>query len=193
MKKSTASVRKNAILKAAAALLAALLLVPALASCSNDDWYPAGMQLASDKDADYKLWVPSGWTVDLSTGVATAYVSDRDRTSVSLVAFNLRENPDVTAAEYWEENLPLLTSTFPDLQIEVNGDQLNIADVIGSKYVYTATVTNVSYRYTQILMVRAGYVYILTFTEAVESTEDHSEFFANIIEDFSFRDQKIEK
>ena len=99
----------------------AILLVLAFAftftACDDgDNWVPSGMKLASSDAVDYKLYVPSSWTVDISTGIVSAYVSDTDRSNITMIAFNL-ENEDnyMTVDEYWEKYEADLITTFPDL------------------------------------------------------------------------------
>jgi len=98
--------------------LAALLLL-ALTGCgmnNEDAWVPAGMQLASTDAVDYKLYVPSSWTVDVSTGIVSAYVSSTDRSNITMTAFNLEgEDVTMTPQEYWTRYEQQLLDTFPDL------------------------------------------------------------------------------
>ena len=65
--------------------IAALITHP---SCSKaDEFVPAGYKKASNDKADHTLYVPEGWTVDMSTGVTTAYA--KDRSSISFIGFEL--------------------------------------------------------------------------------------------------------
>lgn len=68
--------------------IALVLCVLALASCSRaDNYVPAGYKKASNERADYKLYVPESWTVDMSTGVTTAYATDKS--NISFIGFEL--------------------------------------------------------------------------------------------------------
>lgn len=108
---------KNSIKTFAVSLLLAAAL--ALTGCgdkSSDAWVPAGMQLASTDAVDYKLYVPSHWTVDVSTGIVSAYVSSTDRSNITMTAFNLEgEDITLTPQEYWTRYEQQLLDTFPDL------------------------------------------------------------------------------
>lgn len=71
------------------AFAAGLILAGALCSCKNpaDSFAPKGFMKISPENADYVLYVPDSWTADLSTGVTTAYVSAKDRSNISFMAF----------------------------------------------------------------------------------------------------------
>lgn len=71
------------------AVIAGVMLAGALCGCSNvtDSYAPKGFMKISPENADYVLYVPDSWTADLSTGVTTAYVSAKDRSNISFMAF----------------------------------------------------------------------------------------------------------
>ncbi len=75
-------------------VLASLLCLTVFASCgtTRDSYVPVGYQRASHSDAGYYFYVPNDWTTDLSTGVATAYVSAKDHSSVSFMAFEVNDS-----------------------------------------------------------------------------------------------------
>jgi hypothetical protein len=74
-------------------VLAALCCLGTLASCGDakDAFVPNGYQRVSHKNASYNFYVPNEWVPDLSTGVATAYVSSKDHSSVSFMAFEVND------------------------------------------------------------------------------------------------------
>ncbi len=75
-------------------VLAALLCLSLFASCANgqDAYVPNGYQRISHDNADYYFYVPNDWVADLSTGIATAYVSAKDHSSVSFMAFEVNDS-----------------------------------------------------------------------------------------------------
>ena len=96
-------------------LLLALALLPALfcVSCAKKgaDGAPTGYVSASDEQADFILYVPQKWTVDLSTAAAGAYYSASDPSSVSVMAWEL-PNTDTSLDDWWELNRSELESVF---------------------------------------------------------------------------------
>ena len=74
------------------------------------------MKKVSNEIVDYDLYFPNSWVTDLSTGVISGYVSNTDRSNVTMMAFNLEnENLYMTVDEYWEKYEAELLATFPDM------------------------------------------------------------------------------
>lgn len=77
-------------LKKISVLLAGLTLVGIIAGCgAADSFVPKGYKKISADKVGYRLYVPDNWIDDLSTGVATAYVSEKDRSNISFMAFEV--------------------------------------------------------------------------------------------------------
>ena len=189
------------------AVFAFILCISMLASCSKaDQFVPAGFKLASDKKADYSLYVPEGWIVDMSTGVTTAYVSKEDRSNISFMGFELSdaiinigtpnggngeaegsdtENnvPNIsTVDEYWAYYSSEFEKTFSDMTYEVEGENMLVSKNAAKKYVYTATVTGSEYKFMQIVTIKDGTVYILTYTARANVFDKHLEDVLDIAE-----------
>ena len=75
--------------KKISAFAAGLILAGALCGCGNpaDNFAPKEFKKISPENAGYVLYVPDSWTADISTGVTTAYVSAKDRSNISFMAF----------------------------------------------------------------------------------------------------------
>ena len=77
-------------LKKISVFLAGLMLVGIIAGCgAADSFVPKGYKKISADKVGYRLCVPDNWIDDLSTGVATAYVSEKDRSNISFMAFEV--------------------------------------------------------------------------------------------------------
>lgn len=188
--------------------LALVFCLGLMTSCKNpnDSFVPAGFKKASNKNADYTLYVPEGWIVEMSTGVTTAYVSERDRSNISFMGFELDdaiirfdkdgENGDgeapVTSGEngevnittidqYWDYYSSEFEKTFSDMEYSVNGENLLVSKIAAKKYVYTATVTGQKYKFMQVVTITKGTVYILTYTAHEEIFDSHLEKVEEIV------------
>ena len=181
--------------------LSLLLCLLCFAACgSADDFVPAGYRLISADGASYRLYVPEDWVEDLSTGVTTAYVSESDRSNISLMAFELDDSllhveiggteavseeattaedgtvPKITTAEqYWKYYEAEFLKTFSDMTYVTEGDDLLLSGQKAKKYVYTATVTGQSYEFLQVVALKDGVVYIFTYTATEAKFESHLE------------------
>jgi len=195
-------------------LLVCLSLILSACSDPNAGWVPAGMKLASTEAVDYTMYVPESWTVDVSTGIVSAYVSVSDRSNVTMTAFNLgSDDLYISLDEYWERYQGDLIATFPDIcytEAEVISPAETTADgetipaetaapehpgypistvmdnTAANKYYYTATVTGVTYKFMQLVSIRAGIAYVMTYTSTPDMFDEHIEEIDKIIEYFKF-------
>ena len=182
--------KKSALRAIAAALILTLTL--SAASCKNTDEYtpPAGYTLASNENADYCLYVPDKWTVDMSTGITSAYAGSGDYSNVSVTAQNLSgEQNYLTPSEYWEIYKTDLEATFPDIAYDEHtegGISLLLDENAAMKYSYTATVTGTEFHFISVVCIRSGTVYLITYTAQPAIYENHLEEVQNILDNFSF-------
>ena len=183
-------VRRIGYLLAAVSVTALSLL--ALSGCDKEDsgWYPAGMKLASDEKAEYRLYVPESWTVDMSTGVTSAYVGGSDYSNVSFIGMNLAGGGGVyNAAEYWEKYKTDLEATLTDIKYDestADGQAMLLDETEALKYSYTATVTGTEYHFMHVICVREGNAYMLTYTAVPAYYDLHAEDVQDIIDNFSW-------
>lgn len=178
-------------------IIASVMCILCFASCSKaDDYVPAGYKKASNKNADYDLFVPAGWTVDMSTGVTTAYASDRS--NISFVGFELDdtiirfdpvttggeessesgdENKDAedikTVDDYWKYYESTFSSTFSDMEYLTNGENMLLSGIEAKKYAYKATVTEIEYVFLQVVAIKDKTVYVFTYTARENLYESH--------------------
>jgi len=169
-------------------LLAAAMLI-SCAACAADSDTPAGMILASNEIVDYDLFVPDTWTVDLTGGAVSAFRSKNDPASVSVMVWNL-PYADSTLDDWWNTYRSEFDLIFRDFSL-ISTETTTLDGVAANKYVYTATLAENNYRYTQIAAVRRGSVYLMTLTELADSAEEtaaeRADEFAEIVEFFRWR------
>ena len=186
--------------KALIVLLTLIICTMGLVSCSSaDDYVPAGYVLASSKDVDYKLYVSDTWVVDMSTGVTTAYVSSSDLSNISFMGFeldssiiNINNGEGQTSSEtdgevdkddivsvddYWQYYASSFEQTFSDMVYETEGDNFLLGSnkLKAKKYVYTATVTGIKFRFLQVVAIQNKTVYIFTYTAREEAYDNNIE------------------
>jgi hypothetical protein len=183
----------------------------AASSCQQqDNWVPKGMKKITTGAVDYTMYVPDSWTVDISTGVVSAYVSATDRSNITMIAFNLEnENASMSIADYWTKYEGELLQTFPDMKYTdintteettatadtaaesvSNSKYVPVSIVLGgiaaNKYIYTASVTGVTYEYMQVICIRGGIAYLFTYTVIPENFDNHIAEIDSILANFSF-------
>lgn len=173
-----------------------LLLVMAISiftSCANSDsanGVPDGYQLISGNGLDYQFYVPQSWKADQTNGVSAAYVSDSDRSNVSFMEFDISDakiqfseggKNDEKLNAVWNYYDDLFNKTFADMKYETKGENTLMGGVAAKKYVYTATVTDIKLKYMQVMAVKEGTVYLMTYTASEGNYDAHIEEVTGIL------------
>ena len=142
---------------------------------------PAGMQLASFDEGAYRLFVPMSWVLYTQDGQTAAYVSDQDRTNVNMGAY-MPEQEKMSIAEFWElakTDYASKLSGFTVLEEDIydsSSDQtwnIQLGGRVADRFVFSATVDGVTYRYCQYVCAYASMFYILTYTSTEELYATH--------------------
>jgi len=184
---------KKVISFALAAIIFASCL--ALASCGkSEDGVPNGMKKASSDAASYIFYVPEVWQCDVASGATTAYYSNSDTSSVSVMTFSL-ENSDATADDWWEGFEDDFKKVYDDFSIESREDtKLDGEDAV--KYVFSGSLSHgeeekVEFKFMQIASVKrkplsAPEVYVITYTSSPDVYEEHLSDVQKMIDNFKF-------
>ena len=170
-------------------VLAAMLLI-CMTSCAKDESdLPEGMLLAENEAVDYQLYYPEDWQLDRNDGMISVYVSDKDRSNVSVTAFTASD--DVASVDDYlsmgeTTYFDYVKETFSDLDIITDGEEITLSGVPARQYVFTATVAGDLYKFRQIIAYYYGEVYMLTYTSTAEGFDNHSEEVGKIISEVRF-------
>ena len=167
---------------------------------SSDNIYeaesvPSGMKCASDVNiVDYYLFVPENWIVEKNgNAVSSAYVSESDKTNVSVMQWNVSTRDDY---DYWWNEYKLqLYSAFDYSAIPLSDNGTVIADANGKveykessiinvseegtavslnsnegrKYTYSVKIDGTVYDFSVYALLHNASVYVMTFTFKQES------------------------
>lgn len=150
-------------------ILVSLML--ALVSCGGDSEAPAGMKTASGEAADYVLYVPDDWTVDLVTTATGAYYSTDDPSNISVTAWEL-DHTDSTVEDWWEVERADIDLVFENVEI-VAETNTTIDGIAAKKYEYTASLGENNYKIMQVAAVKKSVVYVFTYTSVVDGYDLH--------------------
>ena len=200
-------------MKRITALLLVLVLSFSLCACAQDNTdAPEGMKLVDTETKNYSLYVPEHWSIDMSTGVVSAYASKADQSNISFTGFavdtaSLAKETVVsdTGSEieakgmidvFWESYSEDFAATFGDTMKYIDQDgketdspapaKTSLGGLAANKYTYTARVTGETYKFMQVVCIEAGYVYILTYTAVTEAFDSHLEDVESVISNFKF-------
>lgn len=175
------------------------LLILSLASCAKPPqtievtYAPDGgpsetvtMKLASNTSiVSYLLYVPNDWIIKDQSASTVAYISDENRTSVSVAQWNLTS--EFTTIDAWwtlhkEEN----SKTIPGFTVLYEGYELELDGIEAKSYTYTATFSGGTYKYKVVACINQGSVHVLTYTSTEELFPHHQDRFYLILDNFKF-------
>jgi hypothetical protein len=126
---------------------------------------PEGMKLASNKKVVlYSLYVPSDWTVAQSDAMTLAYVSEQNKSSVSVMQWNLTEQTktiDLWWSDYHKKELQNSFDTFTVLEEGIEGE---IDGIASKSYTYTVTISGTTYKYYVTAVIDQGSIHLITYT-----------------------------
>jgi len=168
--------------------LVSILLLLVFASCKDGDAQtPFGMKLASDPEiSSYYLYVPESWTTDIRTATTTAYYSENDPTSICAsfapLASTEQKDPDAYFESYKEE----FSAVFGELK-DLETDNPTLDGKPAKQYIYTATLAGTEYKFWQVICIRNGRVYTITYTSIVENFEKHTADMQSCLDNFRFQ------
>ncbi len=205
---------KKNILVRLSALLLCLASLFALASCAEDaeSDIPDGMQNATATGADFRLYIPTSWSLNTAYGISGGYYNSGNQSTVSVVKYaitadmeaEMQASADVDPEKGetrmdWFQAAKLLTPVKASATDGYRTLEAPISDVLGGvaarRYHYTATIQNVKLFFLQLVAERNGAFYVLTFS-AVEDlyamlyTDDRDAGdLGRMIEHFAFSDE----
>ncbi len=169
-------------------LLTAVILgvaVSAISCNSGSSDAPLGFKEISDDGVTYDLFIPDEWTADISTGITSAYFSAQDPSNISLMAFELDKLFE-SLPEYWATYEPTLKAILPDMEYVGEPDETTLDGSSAIQYVYTGTMSNVSYKFMQLITIKNSTVYIFTYTAEASKYDSHIEDVIAILNYFRF-------
>ena len=173
-------------MKRSLSLVIALIFVcTALFSCKKNDNVPDGMMLASGEAANYYLYVPDDWTIDLQTGATTAHVSSADLSNITASSWTL-EHTDDTVDTWHESQLDALNAGFTDYA-EESIRETTLDGVYAKEYVFTAKLGGEARKYRQIAAVKSGSVYVITYSTSPELYDTHNGDVDDVFAEFRFK------
>lgn len=182
-----------------AALLLCVILLLGLSACVNrgGEDVPDGMQIATAKGADFRLYIPTTWNVNTAYGVSGGYFSLSKQSTVSVVKYDVPE--EIAAIEGAKERIDAYWSTYCKaviLEQSLNGSfaelELSTPAVLGDvnayRYYCKGIVHGAELHFVQVVGERAGAFYVFSFTVEVSRYEELIEHAELMLSEFHFAD-----
>ena len=199
-------------------MLASIVLVLALASCTGGDpnnIAPEGMQLASDENCAYYLYIPENWALlDACSGGYVSYLDNEQefglKTDIANVTVSTFTAGDIKAEETGDTAETTADETVASERIqyidafwtmckesyarelngftvveEGKGTTLGLLDA--KEYVYTANFDNTEYKMMMTVTYSGGVMYIVTYTAKTVRYDTHMADVEKILSEFKFK------
>ncbi|MBE6589716.1 MAG: DUF1795 domain-containing protein [Ruminococcaceae bacterium] len=186
-------------------VLCAVLLL-AFSACTQGEEgevAPDGMQFATAAGADYRLYIPTHWSVNVDYGVSGGYYSLGTQSTVSAQKYPITEemrdampgegasNAKARADWFYEQSLKPLVASLASGGLEtvdVNCVAVLLDGVNARQYHVTATIKDVKLQFVHVVGERKDAFYVIALTVADELYVNLKEDFATIRDAFVFSD-----
>ncbi len=166
-------------------LIFVVCLLTASCSAKNVD-VPDGMQLASGSDVSYNLFVPGGWIIAEGNGINGAYYSSSDRSNITVSSFYPEAGME-SIADYWNACKESYGETYKNFSSVEEETQLILGEKASLKYVFTADIDGVSYKFMQVITVHDNMFLTLVYTAEAEKYDSHLADVEKVISEFEFK------
>ncbi|MBQ8345900.1 MAG: hypothetical protein IJY42_06530 [Clostridia bacterium] len=145
---------------------------------------PDGMKIASSKDIEYRLYVPTSWICDHESGVSQAYVAS-DRSNVTV--FSYAPEVSMSVADYFARSEEAYKLSVEGYVRTAEPTKREIAGRDASVYTYEATYSGVTYRVMQAVLAYGECIYSITYTAKADCFDSHIPEVEQILHAFTFR------
>ena len=148
---------------------------------------PDGMQLLSNKAVDYVMFVPDDWSITVNTGMSAARAPE-GTASLSVVGFDIRTaNVDAFWSGY-EADIKATFGNMSYLSEENKYDTVTLGGYDSARtYKFTVDKGGATYRYSETVLIRDGYVYLITYSAKSEDFNAYEADYAKILSEFKFK------
>lgn len=158
-----------------AALLLCVGMLFGLSACvgKSEADTPDGMQLATAKGADFRLYIPTTWNVNTAYGVSGGYFNLSKQSTVSVVKYAIPdeiasiESAQARADAFWSAYCkPVLTEqslngSFGEISLSTPAV---LGDANAYRYYCKGIVTGLELHFVQVVGERGGAFYVFSFT-----------------------------
>jgi len=155
-------------------LLILAMSVSILASCESDPGdLPEGMAMATNDAVDYYFYYPQGWTLDKNEGMISAYFSEQDPSSLSVAAFTAPNDFESLEKYVTEDYKEYFVKNFSDMKFAEEALEMTLNGIPAYRCQFTSQIAGNTYKFMQVLSVKGGYVYIITYTSTEANYASH--------------------
>lgn len=146
---------------------------------------PEGMKLASNKDIEYRLFVPKSWICDPESGASEAYYPESGKPNVSVTSFVPKTSMSVK--DYFLLCEEGYKKELPEYSRDAEPTERKVGDRTAYSYVYSVKAGGSDIKIMQTLLAYDSCFYTITYTARAEDFEEHMNDVNAILDAFRFR------
>ena len=136
------------------------------------DNVPDGMKLVTGNDVAYRFYAPETWQVGDARAAALVYVSEEDRSNVTVMGY-VPETDGYSVADYWENTEKYYKDALKDYALTAEP----LDEIMGGRnakvYEYTYSLGGVTYKCRQVICVYSYMIVVMTYTALPENYDAH--------------------
>ena len=145
---------------------------------------PDGMEIASAKQLEYRLYVPKAWICDAESGVSEAYYPESEKSNVTVTSYTPSQS--VSLQSYFTQCEVEYKTTLPEYE-RLSESERTVAGRSAYSYTYKTVVDGVELRIMQTLFAYDSMIYSFTYTARAELFDSHMADVEAMLNAFSFR------
>ena len=173
---------KMKTIKTISALILCFIMILPLASCAKSD-IPEGYQLVACEGDGFRLYVPTQWVPNNTSGVTGAFYSSVDAASIAVYVAD--DAGELTASEYWSLCNEKYEKELEEYKPIDKSEKIVLGGQPAEKRVFTAKRTvyddaekknvTATYKFMQVMARYKGEMYVLLYSATEENYEKHLE------------------
>lgn len=151
----------------------------------TDSKTPEGMKIASQKDIEYRFYVPKTWICNSQSERSEAYYPESGKPNVTVTCFS--DSEAATAAEFFGEAEAEYKKKISGYQLLSTSEERIVGERKAISYTYKAVYDGVEFRIMQTVLIYNQNAYSITYTALADSFDAHIGDVNKMLDSFRFR------
>lgn len=145
-----------------------------------------GYSITENQFVDYTFEYPEDWQL-IRNDAMIAVKPENANVSLSCTIFE-PDNPAMLVNEYWDGYFKTYKETFGDKLEIISDEETVLCDVPAKDITYTSEIVGDTYTFNQIVAVRNGTVYTLTYTAKPDEFDTYKSAVTHAVTSFRFKE-----
>ena len=155
--------------------------------------------LANNSAVDFYFYYPENFFIQRNDAMIVVYINDdtvqqtekdepvMTKTNLSATVFGLQSDTFETVEEFWNGfALPSYKEMFQDIEV-LSEEDLTVDEMPAKKYTYTASLSGMKFKFSQVVFFRKQKVYSLLYTATENKYDNNINVLKTAAETFKFK------